>query len=172
MKNLLVTLYFISLVMIGCSHQHKPSDFPNLYSYTFTVLFQGQPVEKAQVMFLPEQSGQGWAVGGKTNNRGIAEIYTHQGSYMKSGIPAGTFKVTIFKDPEELEQLAKSKEEMDKMTPEEDAQYNARINEVLKTAKTIVPAILSNRAKTPLKIIVSETENTFTVNLEQYQVKK
>jgi hypothetical protein len=167
MKNLLVILCFISLVLTGCSN-HKPSEFPKLYPYTFTVLLQGQPVEKAQVMFLSEQTGQGWAVGGKTNNRGIAEIYTHQGSYMESGIPAGTFKVTIFKEPEELEQFAKSKEEMDKMTQEEEVQYTIQFGKAMKTAKTIVPAILSYHATTPLQIIVSETENTFTVNLEQY----
>jgi hypothetical protein len=168
MKNLLVTLCFISLVMIGCSHQ-KSAEFPKLYSYTFTILSQGQPVEKAKVVFLPEQLGQNWAVVGETNNRGVAKIYTHQGSYMELGIPAGTFQVTIFKEPEELERVTKSKEEKDKMTQEEAAQYTAQLREAMKNAKTIVPAILSDRAKTPLKIIVSETENTFTVNLEQYK---
>jgi hypothetical protein len=155
--------------MIGCSPQHKPSDFPKLYSYTFTVLSQGQPVEKAKVMFLAEQPGQNWSVVGETNNRGVAEIYTHQGSYMESGIPEGTFKVTIFKSPEELEQLTKSKEEKDKMTREEAEQYTARLREAMRTAKTIVPEILGDRAKTPLQIVVGKTENTFTVNLEQYK---
>lgn len=168
MKNLLVTLCLFCLVVVGCSQQ-KPEKFPKLYSYTFTVLSQGQPVEKAKVMFLSEQLGQSWSVIGETNNRGIAQIYTHQGSYMESGIPAGTFAVTIFKEPEELEKVTKSKAEKDKMTREEAAQYIAQLREAMKNAKTIVPEILTNRAKTPIKIIVSETEKSFTVNLEQYK---
>jgi len=164
-KNLFWILCPICL-MIGCS-RNKPADFPKTYHYTFTVFSQRNPVEKAKVMFFPEQSGQSWVVVGETNNNGIAQIYTHQGSYMESGIPAGTFKVIVFKEME-IKQL--SKEEKDKMNQEESEKYIASIRESMKKAQNnIVPVILSNRTNTPLKITVGETDNTFTVNLEQYK---
>jgi hypothetical protein len=168
MKNLSIILCLIILLTIGCSNRHKPNNFPQLYPYTFTVLLKGEPVEKAKVMFLPEQSGQSWVVVGETNSQGIAVIYTHQGSYMESGIPAGTFNVTISKEME-IKQLPK--EEKDKMNQEEAAKYIASLRESMKESQknNIVPTILSDHAKTPLKITVGETDNAYTVNLEQYK---
>jgi hypothetical protein len=165
-SNQLFILCLTCLVVIaGCS-RNKPADFPKMYSYTFTVLFQGKPVEKARVMFFPEQSGQNWVVGGETDIHGIAQIYTHQGNYMKLGIPAGTFKVTLSKTPEIAQ---RSKEEKDKMTQEDFNKYIAQLKESMKTIQSVVPMELSNRTKTPLEIVVGGTENSYTVNLEQYK---
>ncbi len=78
----------------GCGGKDRPADFPKIYPFEVKVVQAGQPLAGASVMFHTEDAALSkWAVGGQTDEDGVAEIYTHG----FPGAPIGTFKVTVQK---------------------------------------------------------------------------
>jgi len=81
------------LVLPGCSGESKPDGFPKLYPVALTFVQEGEPLEGAAVILVP-QSDSKWASGGFTDAKGIAVLKTH-GKF--AGVPAGAYKVRVQK---------------------------------------------------------------------------
>jgi len=81
----------LAISLNGCS-KPRPDGLPKLVPCSVTVVQDSKPLEGATVAF--ESDDLKWAVGGTTDAKGVAKMYTH-GSY--EGAPEGKFKVTIVK---------------------------------------------------------------------------
>lgn len=86
----------------GCS-KPRPDGLPKLVPCSVTIIQDGKPLEEATVSF--ESEDLKWAVGGTTDAKGVAKIYSH-GAY--EGSPEGKFKVTVTKQVVEADQEATS----------------------------------------------------------------
>ena len=92
--------------VFGCGPK-KPSNLPKLHSCTIRLTMDGKPVDKASVTLFPEGEGENddglWGCAGYTDSKGSVTLKT-DGLY--SGIPAGRYKVCVFKvEREEQEYL-------------------------------------------------------------------
>ena len=83
----------VLLCSVSCSKVQKPSDLPDLFPTTITIVQEGQPVEKATVNLLPEGNSK-WFAGGLTNAQGVCKVRT-QGKY--DGAPVGKYDVVVYK---------------------------------------------------------------------------
>lgn len=83
-----------TLVFFGCRQGKRPDGFPPIYPFSVKVVQAGEPLAEASVIFHTDDASiEKWAVGGSTDERGVAKIST-QGF---PGAPIGTFKVTVQK---------------------------------------------------------------------------
>ncbi|MDD3468541.1 MAG: hypothetical protein PHE53_01010 [Thermoguttaceae bacterium] len=80
------------LLIVGCGGKPTPEGFPDLVPCQVEVIQDGKPLAEATVGFVSDQLQ--WAVGGVTNEQGVAQMYTH-GDF--EGSPEGDFRVTITK---------------------------------------------------------------------------
>lgn len=109
MKNL--SLLFLAGMALccwtsGCRRQMLPDDLPKLYSVKVSVVQEGNPLEAAQVSFIPADPTVRWTAGGRTDAKGTVVPVTH-GQYR--GIAAGEYKVVVTKiwsDPSKVEKMS------------------------------------------------------------------
>ncbi|MDO5553286.1 MAG: hypothetical protein Q4G68_05955 [Planctomycetia bacterium] len=97
MKNLPVHgIVLFALFAMGCGKSVSPDGLPSLLPLTLTVTQEGIPLTEASLMLVPAPpyDGRNWAIGGITDQTGVARIYTH-GKY--PGAPEGTYKVIVHK---------------------------------------------------------------------------
>ena len=86
-----VLLFLAAALFSGCSPSDRPEGLPTLYPCEITVIQDGAPLAGANVTFMGDQP---WAVGGGTDDKGVARIFTH-GKF--EGAPIGTYSVLISK---------------------------------------------------------------------------
>ena len=79
------------VALFGCSPSDRPEGLPTLYPCEITVIQEGVPLAGANVTFIGDQP---WAIGGGTDDKGVARIFTH-GKF--EGAPVGTYSVLITK---------------------------------------------------------------------------
>jgi hypothetical protein len=101
MKNYILILVFSGLVLgiAGCG---KPAKMPKLFPCQITVTDGGTPVADARISMADESSSESWAINGITNSSGVAKMSTTYTNYTASGVPQGTFRVAVNKDPPNL----------------------------------------------------------------------
>jgi hypothetical protein len=154
-----VSLIFISL-FFGC--QRQPEGMPEVVPCTITVLKNGEPFEGADVsLHKPEGNGT-LSMMAFTNSQGVAKIYTHLATYKESGVPVGTYKVTVDK-PVKLIQA----DEHPEFTPKQHKAYKAELeaeNEKLR----IIPKKLTQPSTTPFEIIVESKGGECMIELKDY----
>jgi hypothetical protein len=91
-----IILFFVMSVpfmFIGCGEK-LPSDMPQLYPLTLTVIQDGKPLDRAVVELICKDTQSKWGGTGLCDTSGKAEIYT-QGKY--KGVPAGTYSIIVTK---------------------------------------------------------------------------
>ncbi len=93
MKNHLLFLFVLALLLPGCGPD-VPDGFPKLYPVSIKVLQEGKPLDDAAVLLRIADGSMTWSVGGKTDTKGLAVLWTH-GKY--KGAPVGKFKVVLQK---------------------------------------------------------------------------
>jgi hypothetical protein len=93
LKRILLSLGLLLVVETGCQ-ETVPSDIPQLYPVTVTVMLNGTPLPEASLSLKMVDHDTGLAIVGKTDSSGIAQLWT-QGRYR--GAPAGKYKVTVRK---------------------------------------------------------------------------
>lgn len=91
--SILVTISTLAFLLSGCGPQ-KPDGFPKLYPISIKVLQEGKPLDNASVSLRLVDESMVWSIGGKTDDKGVAVLWTH-GKYQ--GAPEGKFKVSINK---------------------------------------------------------------------------
>jgi hypothetical protein len=154
-----VSLIFIS-ILFGC--QRRPEAMPEVVPCTITVLKNGEPFEGVDVsLHKPEGNGT-LSMMAFTNSQGVAKIYTHLTTYKESGVPVGTYKVTVDK-PVKLVQA----KEYPEFTKKQREAYKAKLeaeNEKLR----IIPKKLTQPSTTPFEIIVDSKDGECTIELKDY----
>jgi hypothetical protein len=109
------------------------------------VLLDGQPVAGATVTFLPDADGQGRPASGTTDSDGYFQLMTYRSG---DGAPPGTYRIVV------------SKTEAPAAPPDNDHASKQRAQDYLarhkgrKSNKSLIPAVYSDAAKTPLRCTV------------------
>jgi len=92
-----ITCAFLGVLLLfatsGCGEKY-PEGMPKLVKVSLTFTQEGQPLQGATVSLFSEDPNFQWAVGGSTDNSGVAVLKTH-GSY--AGAPEGRFKICVRK---------------------------------------------------------------------------
>ncbi|MDO5553264.1 MAG: hypothetical protein Q4G68_05845 [Planctomycetia bacterium] len=148
-----VILFTSLLICSGCGNLNQPEGFPKTASFTLTVTKGGTPLADADVTLFLE-SGANIIVGGKTDANGVANLTTVQGSYREVGVPEGTFKVVVNKAVDVPG--AKSREEINELSPMEAAAYRREIEKKKKSIPPVVPVKYTTFDETPLLIAVTK----------------
>jgi hypothetical protein len=165
MKKFIYCIFFV-ISAIGC-HKSSPSGLPPLVPYTIKVVDNQQPITGVDIGLYREEGQGGWSLGGITNSDGIAKIQTIFGSFEGYGIPAGTYRVLFNKRIELPQELILSEEQSLKLSPEELTKWDQKKQKYIKEHR-ILPDAFSDWETTPIKITVSETEHSFTVDVSKY----
>ena len=157
------------LTLTGCG-PGIPKDMPKVYPCKITITKGGSPVEGASVLLVASSYPDSFAVAGRTDASGVAEIQSALGAYTSSGAPAGEATLVISKTPEAPESVRKPKEEIIKMTPPEQNAYSAQIAKAIAALPKIVPQALTSPATSTAKITVKDDKagTEMTLELDDY----
>lgn len=142
---------------LGCSN--VPSDVPKLSPVFVTVTQDGNALKGADVALHAENDTTRWIVGGVSNARGIAEIYTH-GKY--KGAPIGQYKVTVSK----LEVDSPPPPSAD--SPDYEKQYQRYLRELDRNPPPMYDLVDLNFGKsdkTPLTLDIKRGKNTHSLDV-------
>ena len=160
---------FLGLILLtSClSCSKKPKDFPPVFPCTITVTKNDAPVSGAELQLLPASGGSSLAIGAMTDSNGTATLQTALGQYVKSGAPAGTWKVTIVKEsqPEET----KTEAQLAAMSEGERDKYRYQQQVKAKKLPPAVPYILGTPSTTPLQVNVAAPQTEMTVEVTEYK---
>ncbi|MGH7201639.1 MAG: carboxypeptidase-like regulatory domain-containing protein, partial [Planctomycetaceae bacterium] len=154
LSSAIITL--AGLVLAGCGGGDQPETYP----VVGTVTLDGEPVDRAHVIFHPENPAQGGVTArGQTDESGAYQLTTFDTG---DGAVAGTYTVTISKvDAGETETM-----EVDLDDP------GAAYDEMMTTGDPTVdvenqlPADYASPATSPEKRTVKEDENEFNFDLK------
>jgi hypothetical protein len=139
----LITTVLLVLSLTGCGRTNVPPDLPKLVSCQITVQQEGKPLVDASVSLAP-QDGSKWNATGSTNERGIAEMFTHG---MYRGVAEGKYKVVVSKNESTNPPLAPTGQ------PQEKQKHF-----------TLVEEIYGDPVKTPLEIDVVKGTIEYSVD--------
>ena len=152
------------ITLVGCG-KTPPPGLPPLAPCKVKVHDSGRPLANIGVFFQRTEGQSGWSLSGQTGADGIAVAQTVVGSFTDSGLPIGTYRVTVY-EPIELPQDIVIK---DASMPEKQR------NEMLAKQKNYfdehrsVPAILGNSSQTPLKLTLTESGAELDVDISTYK---
>jgi len=150
------------LFIAGCGGQKLPGDLPKLYPAQIEVTADGEKLAGAGVT-LSLVGGAGESVGGSTDAKGIAKLYT-RGQY--AGAPAGKYKVcvnwsVILEGPTSQ-----------KPAPTDPAAlraYNKQVSSE-RTGKPALEAVYRDSKTTPLEVEIGEGKNNLSVEVKKLAV--
>ncbi|MDR3110139.1 MAG: hypothetical protein LBU65_10720 [Planctomycetaceae bacterium] len=164
-----IMLLFVSLsIAAGCGTK-KPDGIPELVSTKITVTNGSSPITQAKITLTPAAGGAvgGWSMYADTDESGVAEIKTVQGSWSAKGVPAGDYIVYVTKMskiesepmPEGIDDDAVAK-----------AKYMAEQEKKLAARTSEIPKTLTQAATTPLKLTVTSGSPTeLSVDVSQHK---
>ena len=151
-----LTTFLIVLAFIGCA-QKPPPGLPPLVSYKVKVHDNGRPLANIGVS-LERTEGQSWGLNGVTDSKGIAIAKTVAGSFNASGLPAGSYRITL------SERIELPPELIDDSNPKIFAKQQKYLDE-----HRTLPAILSDSSKTPLELVVTESGGELDVDIAKFK---
>jgi len=139
------------VLVIGCS---DASGLAKRYPASGTVTYNGQPVEKGNVGFIPDAPDGRSATGAITNGK-----FTLTTATPDDGALPGTYKVTVIsqdRDNTELQAVAKGGQ----------FHHDEKFAKAVASAKNLVPARYKLPDTSDLKAEVKPQSNTFTFELK------
>lgn len=148
-----VTLGVYAVLVTGCGSQ-RPEGIPELFPAKVTVKEGASPIADASVFLVLQGGDSGsWAANGVTDTNGVAVINTSQGAWKSKGAPAGDYKIFITKRPDIEEDPVP-----DEIREDSDAmqRFSAEQLRKLQAAPKIIPDILADPSKSPLKMSVAK----------------
>ncbi|MDR2170179.1 MAG: Ig-like domain-containing protein [Planctomycetaceae bacterium] len=160
-------LFALFFIVSGCSK--KPSDFPQVYSCTITVVNNGKPIEGATVTFNYESTGA-VTVTAITDAQGIAKMQSLQLSYATNGAPAGKAKILLQKYPV-IADTRTPEEKKGKTVEEREAFKQSLIDKINATPREI-PDLFANLETTPLTIEIENKTTNLTIDIAKYANNK
>ena len=151
-----LTTFLIVLAFIGCA-QKPPPGLPPLVSCKVKVHDNGRPLANIGVS-LERTEGQSWGLNGVTDSKGIAIAKTVAGSFNASGLPAGSYRITL------SERIELPPELIDDNDPKMLAKQQKYLNE-----HRTLPTILCDSSKTPLELVVTESGGELDVDIAKFK---
>jgi len=155
----------VSLIS-GCSGG-APTGFPKVIPCQITVLEGTTPIADVEVMLHLSTPMAGTIFFGKTNASGVSEMGTSFANYHKSGVPEGSYKVVLFKEPDV--ENTKTQEERSAMSRPAMETYRKQMQKKRDALPRIIPVPLTKSATTPLTLDVSGRRATLTVNVAEFK---
>ena len=167
MKHVITFSLCLSLtLLVGCSGG-TPAGFPKVVPCTITVLEGTTPIADVEVTLQAAAPSSGTVFFGKTNETGVCNVGTSFASHYKEGVPEGSYKVILVKEP--IVEETKTREEQNAMSrPELDAYMN-QMQAKRNALPRIIPVPLTTSEKTPLTVDVSGKTTELTVDVTQYK---
>ena len=132
----------------GCGGKPKPDGMPDLYKTTIVVTQNGA--------LQSDDPSLKWAVGGKTDANGRAELTTH-GDF--KGAPAGTYRVGVVKMEYEIREGAVDDEGNPVVITEEMKKNPATMDVRYVNAFSLIPDEYTNPANSPLEVTISSSSS-------------
>ena len=172
MKNVVFLVLGCLILLSGCG-QKLPPNFPKVYPMTITVVDGDTPLTDVRIMFYlaTEGGGAAYASTAYTDAKGVAKVNTTQGPYIRAGIPAGEYVVTV--DDDIKIDLGLTPEQAAKLTYPEEVALGKREAQLRAEYKRKVPAVLCKPGKveerSPLRFTATEGKNELTVDVAQYK---
>ena len=161
---ILISLSAFLLIYGGCSNTKVPEELRNLYPASVTVLDGDRPVTGILVTLSAKGSQGAFACNGVANDNGVALIRSSRSSYTGKGAPTGTYAVVLSETielPPELEP-----QESDQNLPmAAQVAKDRKVEAFLRTAKRLVPVILTTARTSPIEITVAKGQNA-TVEID------
>ncbi len=158
------------MICSGCG-KGLPDGFPKTYPMTVTVTNGTTPIPDARVMFIPETGGVGYAIGGTTDQAGVAKIRTAQGDHDAAGIPEGQFVVTV-QDVINID-LGVTPEESAKLPRDEQNKLSTKRREMVKNYPRKVPQVLCRDGvvanRSPIRFTAKTEANELSIDVSQYE---
>ena len=158
-------------LIVGChSGKKAPEGYPELVPVTIHVTHHGEPFGEASVQLGSAQTVH-LSIVGRTDDKGTALPETAMGSYVASGIPKGTFKLSISKyDLSGVTPTASATKPGDPNAPSEmTAEASMAAAMSLSSAPLIVPKALADLESTPIEITVDGSVQEFTYEISDYE---
>ena len=152
-----VALGGIFVFFAGCGGAKLPSDLPKLCPTQIEVTADGEKLAGASLLLYPVGGGEN--VGGVTDTKGIAKIYT-RGQY--AGAPAGKYRVCVnwsvtIEGPTSKKPVPTDPKELEK--------YNDRVA-YERQGKFALEPVFKDSKNTPLEVEVAEGKNSFSVEVK------
>ena len=157
--SLLLTL---AVSLTGC-FQKAPKGFPKTVPLTMTVTSGGAPVADATIVLKPNIKNS-WSATGKTDSSGIAEMRTMQGNFIKKGVPAEHYTVTITK----MVDVSSKVTVINDGTPAGAAAYAEEVERLRAENPSEVPDFFGTIETSPLEIDISNTTKEYKIELNDY----
>jgi hypothetical protein len=165
LKHIMLLFLMVALWGSGCSS--KPPGFPKVQKTLVHVMDGTTPIEGANVILTTESQADAWGISAITDASGRASFFTVQNGYSAEGVPAGQYQVVVQKDPDLPSRL--SNEDVEKLSPEEEAKYHARIDHEKATIKSIIPNVLGSAKSTPLTFEVGKDSSELMIDISKYK---
>jgi len=163
MRNLLYFITIFTLVaLVGCGGVKLPADLPKLYPAQIEITANdGAKLEGAVVSLTLIGESRGEPVGGGTDAKGIAKLYT-RGEY--AGAPAGKYKVCVswslvLEGPTSQLPAPTDPKELDR--------YNRRVAGERKARPALAQIEYGDPARTPFEVEIGEGKNSFSLEVEK-----
>jgi hypothetical protein len=160
-------MLLVLFVLAGNGCSSKPSGFPKVQKTTVRVTDGTTPIEGANVILTTDTQADAWGISAVTDASGSGSFFTAQNNYSAEGVPAGQYKVVVQKDAVLPSRL--SNEEVEKLSPEEEAKYHAKIDRDKATVKSVIPESLSSAKSTPLTFEAGKGTSELTIDISQYK---
>jgi hypothetical protein len=125
------------------------------------------PIADVEVTLQATTDSSGMVFFGKTDTTGICKVGTSFANYHKEGIPEGSYKVILVKEPY-VEDTKTRDEQFAMSRPELDA-YRAQIKAKRDALPRIIPVSLTTNTKTTLTLSVSGRKAELTVNVADHK---
>ena len=167
MKHFILFSLCLSLtLLIGCSGG-TPQSFPKVVPCTITVVDGTTPIADVEVTLQSVTPSSGMVFFGKTNDAGVCKAGTSFANHYKEGVPEGSYKVILVKEP--FVDETKTIEEQNAMARPELEAYRKQMQAKRDALPKIVPMPLTTGEKTPLTVDVSGKTTELTVDVTQYK---
>ena len=149
----------------GCG-QPAPDGFPAVRATTVKVVNGGTPIANVSVILVPEGSSLTYVMAGKTEADGTAKLQTSQGTFIKTGVPDGTYRIMLNENPK-IDMPVLTMEEQASMSPQQQQARQKEYETKLAAART-VPVLLGDANKTPLKMTVDASNTSMEIDISKY----
>jgi hypothetical protein len=147
---------FIVLAILffsGCGPT-RPEAMPNTFPCKITILQDGVSLSGIDVALFRAEGNGPLSISAYTNSNGVANIKTAWGNYSTSGVPAGTYKITLVKHVA-LPDDGVTEEQKEQFTLKEAEAYEKKRNEEIDKLR-LIPKQMSSPETTPFEITVIE----------------
>ena len=160
----IITCFALTILCFTMGCEKVPDGFPAVVPCKISLLKSGKPVPAATIMLVSDGAKE-WFASGETDVSGLAVIQTILGNYTKSGVPEGTYKITLSQLPQIGEN--KPQQELFDMSPAEKAAYKEKRDKMIKESRSF-PLEFESHLTTPITLEITKGQSDYSVDVDKY----